>query len=133
MGDQSVLTIAPEKNSTSVEVLSLSVAGSATVSASSGASVSVCELVMSGEPGETTIEASGYVSFAAGLKINIPNKWSKARGRYVIANVRAGGEFSADARILTDDGKDVTDKAQLTVTSGTASVCFDRGFVVYLK
>ena len=133
MGNASVLTVAPEKTSTSVEVLSLSVAGNGTISASSGASVSICDVTMSGELGESTIDASGDVSFAAGLKINIPNKWAKAKGRYVIANVWSDGEFPEDARIVTDDGRDVTDKARLTVTDGTASVCFDKGFVVYLK
>ena len=133
LGADAALTVAPEKSCTSLEVQSLSVSGRSALLASAGASVAIGELTMSGNLGNASLETSGAVTFAPGLKIHIPDSWVKVQGRHVIVDMGAGGEFPMSAQILTSEGKDVTSRAHLAVAGGNVLVCFDRGFIMAFR
>lgn len=134
LGDGATLSVLPETAATSVAFDTVTVGGEGSLQASSGASVSIGDIVLAGDFGATSLAVMGDVSLATATKVTVPDVWIKGKGRQVLVDMRdSTGESPVDVRIVTGSGVDVTERAQVTVAGGKITACFERGFMLILR
>ena len=137
LGENSTLTVAPEKTGAKVGVSVVTANGAANLTAGDGVSVkAISEVVLTGAPEEGTLALSGDVAFADSLTVVIPAAWYKFR-KPIFAVDLSGSTGTlpdvASIRVVTDEGKDVTERAAPAFRNGKLRFNFARGLFLVVK
>lgn len=131
LGTGATLTVAPESAATKVAFPNVAVAGAATLAAASGAEISVGDISLAGTFGASSLTLTGSASLSDGLTIVVPDAWIRAKGRHKIVGL--SGAFPSNARVVTESGADVTERAKLSVGDGAVTACFEKGLMLLFR
>lgn len=131
------LTVKPATSATKAAVGKIVSAGGATLAATSGASVSVGDIELTGADTDTGVTLAGAVALGGTLTVKVPAAWRKTRSGWVTlvdASAATGALPAAEAITLqTEDGVLPTKKYLLQVSDGKVKALFGLGMAILVR
>ncbi len=137
LGVGSGLSVATDVSGSRVEIESVAISGvGAQVSSTAKTTIGGDLTFTGGIPTSATV-FSGDVTFDGGPAVlTIPTVWRKTpmvlMPLFTLASTTSG-VLPSGYRVVTDEGEDVTDKANVIVRANTVSLSFGKGFILMVR
>jgi len=133
----SELAVATDVSGSRVEIDSLAISGAGAQISSTAKTTIGGDLTFTGGIPTSATVFSGDVTFDGGPAVlTIPTVWRKTpmvlMPLFTLASTTSG-VLPSGYRIVTDEGEDVTEKANVIVRANTVSLSFGKGFILMVR
>ena len=131
------LAVATDVSGSRVEIESLAISGADAQISSTAKTTIGGELTFAGGIPTSAAVFSGDVTFDGGPAVlTIPTAWRKTplvlMPLFTLASTTSG-VLPSGYRVVTDEGEDVTEKANVIVRANTVSLSFGKGFILMVR
>ena len=133
----SELAVATDVSGSRVEIDSLAISGAGAQISSTAKTTIGGDLTFTGGIPTSAAVFSGDVTFDGGPAVlTIPTVWRKTpmvlMPLFTLASTTSG-VLPSGYRVVTDEGEDVTEKANVIVRANTVSLSFGKGFILMVR
>ena len=130
------LAVATDVSGSRVEIESLAISGADAQISSTAKTTIGGDLTFTGGIPSSAAVFAGDVTFDGPAVLTVPTAWSETRlvriPLFTLASTTSG-VLPSGYRVVTDEGEDVTAKANVIVHANSVSLSFGKGFVLMLR